>query len=101
MATDGVRLRVVVAILTGFLVDGCFAPRTLPHSAGSMPTGNSVTGVASWYGPGFNGHPTSSGLIYNEDDLSAASTLFPLGTQLLVTNLANDQVVEVVVNDHG
>ncbi|MBV8056920.1 MAG: septal ring lytic transglycosylase RlpA family protein [Deltaproteobacteria bacterium] len=58
-------------------------------------------GIASWYGPGFNGRRTSSGSIYNQDDLSAASTLFPLGTQLAVTNLANGRSVEVLVNDHG
>jgi rare lipoprotein A len=57
--------------------------------------------VASWYGPGFNGHRTSSGEIYNQEDLTAASTLFPLGTHLLVTNLANRRAVEVNINDHG
>jgi rare lipoprotein A len=40
-------------------------------------------------------------LIYNQDDLSAASTLFPLGTKLTVTNLTNGSSVEVLVNDHG
>jgi len=57
--------------------------------------------MASWYGPGFNGHRTSSGVIYNQNDLTAASTLFPLGTRLLVTNLSDGRSVEVVVNDHG
>jgi rare lipoprotein A len=33
--------------------------------------------------------------------MSAASTLFPLGTSLRVTNLANDRSVEVWINDHG
>lgn len=61
----------------------------------------SVTGVASWYGPGFHGHRTSSGAVYDQEDLTAASTLFPLGTHLLVTNLANGRAVEVTVNDHG
>jgi rare lipoprotein A len=61
----------------------------------------SVEGVASWYGPGFHGHRTSSGAVYDQEDLTAASTLFPLGTHLLVTNLANNRAVEVIVNDHG
>jgi rare lipoprotein A len=61
----------------------------------------SVIGVASWYGPGFNGHRTSSGEVYDQERLTAASTLFPLGTQLLVTNLDNGRSVEVRINDHG
>ena len=65
------------------------------------PQITSVVGVASWYGPGFHGHRTSSGAVYDQEDLTAASTLFPLGTHLLVTNLANSRAVEVIVNDHG
>ena len=65
---------------------------------GAIP---SVVGTASWYGPGFHGHRTSSGQIYNQEDLTAASTQFALGTRLLVTNLDNGRAVEVTVNDHG
>jgi rare lipoprotein A len=102
MAMVGIGLRVLAIILIGSLLDGCFAPLRSPHSASSVPAaGHSVTGVASWYGPAFNGHRTSSGSIYNQDDLSAASTLFPLGTQLMVTNLGNGRAVEVLVNDRG
>jgi len=71
---------------------------TLPSP---IPTSRTAYGIASWYGPGFNGHRTSSGIIYNEDDLTAASVLFPLGSQVRVTNLANGRVVEVTINDHG
>jgi len=60
-----------------------------------------AVGVASWYGPGFHGHRTSSGEIYDQNELTAASVLFPLQTRLLVTNLRNGRVVEVTVNDHG
>src|SRR5487761_134740 len=37
-------------------------------------------GVASWYGPGFNGHQTSTGDIYDQNDLTAASMIYPLGS---------------------
>lgn len=80
-------------------------------TAGRNPLGNDLApypsahpaliGVASWYGPGFTGHRTSSGQIYDQEELTAASLLFPLGTRLRVTNLANDRSVEVTVNDHG
>ncbi|MGH7933287.1 MAG: septal ring lytic transglycosylase RlpA family protein [Candidatus Binataceae bacterium] len=60
-----------------------------------------LVGIASWYGPGFNGHHTSNGEIYDQEDLTAASNIFPLGTYLMVTNLANHRAVEVRINDHG
>jgi rare lipoprotein A len=40
-------------------------------------------------------------MIYNQEDLTAACTLFPLGTTLLVTNLDNHRSVGVLINDHG
>jgi rare lipoprotein A len=75
-------------------------PQTRPL-APPPPQITSVEGVASWYGPGFHGHRTSSGAVYDQEDLTAASVLFPLGTRLLVTNLANNRDVEVAINDHG
>jgi rare lipoprotein A len=99
--TVGTSLRAVAIILMSALVGGCFTSQTAPPPIRQVPAARSLTGVASWYGPGFNGHRTSSGAIYNQEDLSAASTLFPLGTQLMVTNLANGRAVKVLVNDHG
>jgi rare lipoprotein A len=89
----------VLPLVVGLLVEGCFSQRVPPPPA--VSTGRTISGTASWYGPGFNGHRTSSGTIYNQEDLSAASTLFPLGTQLRVTNVLNGRSVEVLVNDHG
>ena len=66
-----------------------------------MPPEASIVGIASWYGPGFDGHPTSSGEIYDQHDLTAASTVIPIGSRVLVTNLSNGRSVEVTVNDHG
>jgi rare lipoprotein A len=84
------------------LLAGCAAQAPSRSAPPPLPSPvTSVEGVASWYGPGFQGHRTSSGVIYDQEDLTAASTLFPLGTHLLVTNLANSHAVEVIVNDHG
>jgi rare lipoprotein A len=95
---------VIVFALGAAMLSGC-ATRVPSPTAPIRPAPSlqitSVTGVASWYGPGFDGHRTSSGAVYDQEDLTAASTLFPLGTHLLVTNLANGQAVEVTVNDHG
>jgi rare lipoprotein A (peptidoglycan hydrolase) len=57
--------------------------------------------VASWYGPGFQGHPTSTGERYNQYGLTAASTTLPLGTHVRVTNPENGRSVEVRINDRG
>jgi len=65
------------------------------------PPGSSEDGIASWYGPGFNGKRTATGEIFDQEDLTAASTTLPLGTHALVTNLQNGRSVEVRINDRG
>src|SRR5438270_12209657 len=101
MVRIGTWLPAVAVVLMSASDSGCFSPQAAAPLLARVPASRSVTGMASWYGPGFNGHRTSSGAIYNQDDLSAASTLFPLGSRLLVTNLTNGRAVEVQVNDHG
>ena len=94
------RVLFLIAAISA-LIAGCSTQPPAPIAVARPPQATSVVGVASWYGPGFNGHRTSSGAVYDQEDLTAASTLFPLGTHLLVTNLANRRSVEVTVNDHG
>jgi rare lipoprotein A len=60
-----------------------------------------VVGTASWYGPGFHGHKNAEGGIYHQDDLTAASVAFPLGSRVMVTNLDNGRSVEVRITDRG
>ena len=77
---------------------------SLPSSRIPPPvpaTRASQTGIASWYGPGFHGKTTASGVIYNQHDLTAAHQTLPLGTRVLVTNLDNGRSVEVLINDRG
>ena len=62
---------------------------------------NVEVGVASWYGPGFQGRKTASGQIYNMYDLTAASLTLPLDSYAYVTDLQNHRSVEVCVNDRG
>ncbi|MDR0583244.1 MAG: septal ring lytic transglycosylase RlpA family protein [Treponema sp.] len=58
-------------------------------------------GIASWYGPEFDGRPTASGEIFNSSFLTAAHPSLPFGTMLTVTNLHNNKKVTVKVNDRG
>src|SRR5258708_26122377 len=57
--------------------------------------------MASWYGPGFRGHKGAGGGIYDQEDLTAASIAFPLGSRVMVTNLDNGRSVEVTITDRG
>jgi len=59
------------------------------------------TGKASFYADKFEGSPTASGEKYKHNKLTAAHKSLPFGTKVKVTNLANDQSVEVVINDRG
>src|SRR5215468_12543123 len=61
----------------------------------------SQTGIASWYGPGFHGKATASGVIYDQNDLTAAHQTLPLGTRVMVTNLDTGSSAEVTINDRG
>jgi rare lipoprotein A len=56
-------------------------------------------GKASYYSNKFNGRKTSSGEIYSKDSLTAAHKTLPFGTIIKVTNLSNDSIVYLKVND--
>jgi len=58
-------------------------------------------GVASWYGPLFNGRRTSDGEVYNMHEFTAAHRTLPFGAMVRVTNLANGLQTEVRINDRG
>jgi rare lipoprotein A len=58
-------------------------------------------GVASWYGRDFHGRSTSSGEVYDMNQMTAAHKTLPIPTWVEVTNLANGRRVIVKVNDRG
>ena len=58
-------------------------------------------GLASWYGADFQGKPTASGQIFDEEKLTAAHRTLPLRSRVRVTNLENGRSVEVRINDRG
>ena len=60
-----------------------------------------LSGVASWYGPGFHGNRSASGEIYNQNAMTAAHKSLPFGTAVQVTNLDNGRSVVVRINDRG
>jgi len=61
----------------------------------------SSCGLASWYGPGFEGRRTASGQVFDSQALTTAHRTLPLGSKIIVTNPANGKSVKVTVTDRG
>ncbi|MEM6711279.1 MAG: septal ring lytic transglycosylase RlpA family protein [Pseudomonadota bacterium] len=78
------------AVAIGALVSAC-------QSAPGLSNEQNVT-TASWYQCC---HTTANGEAFNPDGLTAAHRTLPFGTQVRVTNLANDRTVTVRINDRG
>jgi rare lipoprotein A len=62
---------------------------------------STLTGTASWYGPGFHGRRSASGEVFDQNALTAAHRTLPFGTQVRVTSQATGQSVVVRINDRG
>lgn len=63
--------------------------------------GYNETGIASWYGPGFDGKRTANGEIFDTNGLTAAHKTLPMPSMVRVTNLENGRSIAVRVNDRG
>lgn len=72
-------------------------------AAASAPRAGPViqTGLATWYGPGFEGQFTKCGEVFHESDLTASSNDLPCGTVIQVTDVASGASVVVTVDDTG
>ncbi len=58
-------------------------------------------GMASWYGPGFQGRKTANGERFNTYEMTAAHKTVPFNTLIKVTNLDNGISTVVRINDRG
>ena len=67
----------------------------------AVPVGYTEKGVASWYGVPYHGRPAADGEIYDMETLVAAHRILPFNTWLRVTNLSNNEAVDVRVIDRG
>ena len=82
--------------------------RSRPHQAAGnahypllTDRGYEERGIASWYGPSFQGRRTSCGEIFDMHKISAAHKLLPMHTRVQVTNLENGKSIDLTVNDRG
>jgi rare lipoprotein A len=62
-------------------------------------TASAQEGMAVYYSDKFQGRPTASGEIFDQQALTAAHKKLPFGTQVKVTNLDNNQSVVLKIND--
>ncbi len=86
-------------ILVGLLVlAGCASSA---HRSSHSGISGRESGVASWYGPGFDGRMTASGERYDMHAMTAAHRTLPFGTVLEVRNLDNGKITQVRINDRG
>jgi rare lipoprotein A len=74
-------------------------PEHLPAAEAAPAQEEGMKGIASYYAKRFNGRPTTSGVPYDPNKLTAAHQSLPFGTQVKVVNLANGREVTVTVND--
>ena len=87
------RLRMTAVAL--LLAAGC-ATTTRPAAQGE-----SLHGVASWYGQEYAGRTTANGEIFDPMLLTAAHRTLPFGTVVEVKNAKTSQTVRVRINDRG
>jgi rare lipoprotein A len=96
--------------LTASAVDAPPAPRVNPVPATAHPRVPRLTaktkrwfqiGVASWYGPHFQGRKTATGERFDMNQMTCAHPTLPMGTWLRVMNLKNHKTAFVRVNDRG
>lgn len=120
-------LKIIAVSLVGLMLGACAETQFLMHTAKRMKKGqqsthykignpyqiNGVwyrpaedynydkTGIASWYGPQFDGKPTANGETFDQWQVSAAHKTLPLPSIVRVTNLENGRSLVVRINDRG
>jgi len=90
-----------VVVVLAALLSACASnpklqsPRTRPKVA----VGTTDTGMASWYGPGYDGKRTACGDRFDQNALTAAHGTYPCDTKVRVTLLSTGRSVVVRIND--
>lgn len=89
------RCLLLLPALSLLFLAGCAGQRN------ALEPGQAEEGMASYYGAGHHGLRTASGERFDQNSLTAAHRTLPFGSEVRVTNLANDRTVVVRVNDRG
>lgn len=94
------RAVAIVSLAAGLSCCAARAPVAAPADSGPRIL-ESREGLASYYGKGFHGKRTASGIRFDMNAMVAAHPSYPFGTLLRVTNLANGRSTNVRVVDRG
>ena len=87
----------VLALAIAFVTTGC----ATTGGAFKDKSGKTERGLASWYGPGFDGKHAANGEVYDMHQLTAAHRTLPFDTVVQVRNRDNGRRVEVRITDRG
>src|SRR5262245_52712227 len=93
------RIAFIVLPVVVLVVPGCAARSKTPVATPSVLEARE--GLASYYGPGFDGKVTASGSRFDMKSMVAAHPSYPFGTVVRVTNMTNGRAVELRVVDRG
>ena len=101
------RNSVLITIIS-FLLYACtggnpgIGPATTATGIAS-PTkvGDIQYGISSYYADKFHGKRTANGEIYDMNGISAAHQTLPLNSVIRVTNLENNRILDMRINDRG
>lgn len=93
------RIVFVVLPVVVLVVPGCAARSKTPATTARILEVRE--GLASYYGPGFDGKLTASGTRFDMKSMVAAHPSYPFGTVVRVTNVKNGRAVELHVVDRG
>jgi rare lipoprotein A len=93
------RIVFVVLPLVTLVASGCAARSKPPATTAGIL--EMREGLASYYGPGFQGKLTASGTRFDMKSMVAAHPSYPFGTVVRVTNVKNGKAVELQVVDRG
>ena len=105
--SSGLRLTIepkianFLVVLLVLVATSCQIAKPVSQRSGSQEGKFLESGVASWYGPGFQGKKTANGETFDTRALTAAHRTLPFGTKVLVRNMTNGKEVIVRINDRG
>jgi len=80
----------------------CATPAlSAPPKSSLQPSPDLIVGTSSWYGAWHHGKRQANGKPFDMNAITVAHRTLPLGSQVLVTNLANGRSVCADVTDRG
>jgi rare lipoprotein A len=95
-----IRIVMLFAIAMFFILPSVFAQQAdTAVKSKSAKSKKIFYGTASFYSNKFNGRKTANGEIFNQNKLTCACNVLPLGIWIKVTNLKNGRTVVVKTND--